>query len=232
MRGKDLGYSRPDEPMGANPSTLRSIRMAWDERTRVDTAGQIWVEVSHLHIVLRTSISRARAFVARVPDRDFVTIEGVRHVRGWHVANRIALDIDQIAKLRRCDYLEFSEEHYEGIRGDPQTKVLRAKHLEALEGLSRKLKKERIRRLEITCDELTLEPLASRAHFAHVLARSLHPEFMDCVWNGVVVNPTTHDLLTLQGAMNDRDLLQLCATNGYSTEWHPPFEAALAVARA
>ncbi len=232
LKGRELTYERPANPVGADPKTLRAIRSAWDERAYVDGIGHIWVEVDRLHVVLRTSVNRARTFAAYVPVRDFVTVGGVRYVRAWHVFHRIDLDINQNATLRRSDYLEYSEKHYQGLRDDNQTKLLRAKHLEALNGLSRKLRKERVRRLDLSHDELTREPLARHgSHFAHILARSLHPEFTDCVWNGLVVNPSTHEQLTVHGAMNDVELLQFCAIHGYSTAWHPPFSEALAEAR-
>lgn len=225
----DLGYARPVGPDTADAATLTAIRNAWDDSAIVDAVGHVWLRTERLHVVLRTSKGRTRKFLERMAEHDLVEVDGLEYIRGWVVAARLDQDLQRGVRFTRGDYLRFSEEHYRGVRDDVVSCMLRARYRESLEGLSRKLKRARIRTLGLTNDELTDQPLAQRGtHFAHILARSEFPEFMDCVWNGVVVNVDTHERMTLAELLDDGDLLSFCTRHGYSTAWHPPFAEALA----
>lgn len=225
-RGRDLRYRRPDAPRTSTPGVIAAIRRAWDDHALVDATGQVWVGNEVLHVILRTTRSRAMHFVRWVPARDRVQLEGRRYVRGWQVAQRIDRDLQACARLIRSEYLAFSERLYHGVRDDTEAKLLRVRHQESLRQLSRRLKAERIRELSLSHDELTGEQLEPRSsHFAHVLSRSVYPEYLDCVWNGLVVNPSTHEALTAADLVDDADLASFCARRGLSTAWHAAFAA-------
>ena len=227
-RGRDLHYTRPDAPRTSAPSAISAIRRAWDDNALVDATGQVWVGIHGLHIILRTTRRRALHFFRWVPPRDRVSHDGARYVRGWQVAQRIDRDLQACSRLIRSEYLEFSERHYHGVRNDTEAKLLRVRFQESLRQLSRRLKAERIRALGLGHDELTGEPLDDkRAHFAHVLSRSVYPEYLDCVWNGLVVNADTHEALTAVDLVDDLELATFCERRGFSTAWHPPFIEAL-----
>lgn len=227
-RGRDLRYRRPDAPRTSTPGIVNAIRRAWDDHALVDATGQVWVGAEALHVILRTTRRRALHFVRWVPGRDRVALEGSRYVRGWQVAQRIDRDLQACARLIRSEYLEFSEQHYHGVRNDTEAKLLRLRHQESLRQLSRRLKAERVRGLGLTRDELTGRPLHERrSHFAHVLSRSVYPEYLDCTWNGVVVNDDTHELLSAADLVDHTDLARFCEERGLSTAWRGPFVHAL-----
>ncbi|MEN0064397.1 MAG: hypothetical protein AAGA48_19780 [Myxococcota bacterium] len=231
-RGRDLRYKRPEAPRTSAPGIVKAIRRAWDEHALVDGTGQVWIGQTGLHVILRTTRRRAAHFMRWVPGRDRVAFEGSAYVRGWQVAQRIDRDIQACAKLIRSEYLALSERHYFGVRNDTEARILRLRYQESLRQLNRRLKAERIRQVGLTHDELTGEPLAERgSHFAHVLSRSVYPEYMDCVWNGVVVNPSTHDAMTTIELIDDRELVAFCVERGLATAWHPPFVQALSDAQ-
>lgn len=230
-RGRDLRYERPEAPRQSNPSAVAAIRRAWDDHAIIDDTGQVWVGVAGLHVILRTSRERAGHFARGLEVRNRVEFENRRYIRGWCVAGRIDRDLQECATLIRSRYLGLSERHYQEVRDDAETQLIRARFLESLRQLSRKLKRERIRRYEIDADELTGDPLVEKgSHFAHVLSRSLYPEFVDCVWNGLVLNPETHERVTASGAMDDRELLVLCRRHRWRTTWHRRFAASRDVA--
>jgi len=227
-RGRDLRYRRPEAPRTSAPSAIKAIRRAWDDHALVDATGQVWIGVDALHVILRTTRRRALHFFRWVPARDRVTHDDARYVRGWQVAQRIDRDLQACSRLIRSEYLEFSERHYHGVRNDTEAKLLRVRYQESLRQLSRRLKAERIRTLGLTHDELTGEALDPKgSHFAHVLSRSVYPEFLDCVWNGIVVNAGTHEALTAVDLVDDAELAAYCERRGLSTAWHAPFVEAL-----
>ena len=79
--GRDLGYTPPDRPDDGDEATLVAIKSAWDDHSRVDSIGQIWVSREKLHVVLRTSPAHADYFVDRVEDEDKAVIDGVAWIR-------------------------------------------------------------------------------------------------------------------------------------------------------
>lgn len=226
--GRDLRYRRPDAPRTSSPGVVVAIRRAWDDHALVDATGQVWVGAEGLHVILRTTPRRALHFFRWVARRDRVELEGRRYVRGWQVAQRIDRDLQACARLIRSEYLEFSEQHYHGVRNDTEAKLLRVRHQESLRQLSRRLKAERTKSLALKRDELTGEALEPRrSHFAHVLSRSVYPEYLDCVWNGIVVNASTHEVLSAADLVDHTELARFCTDRGFSTEWREPFVLAL-----
>lgn len=231
-RAGELAYANPPDPVDAYGPTLTAIRSTWADRAVVDAHGQVWVDVAGLHVILRTSRENARHFVREdVPYGERAEIGGTLLVRGWRVATFLDREIQRTGRVRRARYLRNSEAHYRGVRDAAEAALCRVERSQQIDSLTKRLKKLRIEQHGLTHDELTGELLEDAAHFAHVLARTVYPSFSDCVWNGVVVNPATHDRMTADGVVDLDGLLAHCRTHGLATGWLPAFRAALGSTR-
>ena len=239
LQGEALGLEFLEWRGGLAKGTLKGIFNAWVEASVIDLRGAVWVRSSGLHTILRTTAAKARYLVAGAAKRDKVQLSGRSWIgmtkvietflRSSKVCEWVSESIQSSGTARREDYLRYSEAVFRKIRDSDKAKLLRAEFREHLNGIQRGLKKQRVKRLKLQHDELTGAPLSKGANFAHIRAVCVDFEMADKDWNGVVVNPETHLVLTKQEILDENDLLLVCESRRWHTEWHGEFRRELRV---
>ena len=92
---------------------------------------------------------------------------------------------------------------------------------EYIKNIVRTLKNKRITEYQIDFDELTGEPLhGSTAEFSHIRSVSLFPSLASHLDNGLVVNKSTHRIITANNINDENELLDLCDLNDWDTSWY------------
>ncbi|MBD2741570.1 hypothetical protein [Coleofasciculus sp. FACHB-1120] len=220
INGKTIGWIETK----LNPRTLAEIENAWIKGIRINiNDGKIWLDSERVHSVLRTDKASASKWVILLPDHFKVEIEKREYVN----AVALAASLQHKMPLSRDDY----HRAYREVSWEMLTALRRAPQVEKIYGLLRrdldkalsKLKNKRIKDYKIVCDELTGETLRKYAEFSHIRSKDIYPEYALFIWNGLVVNKTTHGIITANNITNEDDLLELCDQNGWDTSWHREF---------
>ena len=217
---------------GLAAGTLRAIYNAWIAAAIVDQRGAVWVRASKLHTILRTTKPNARYLLNDAPKRDIIHLAmGKRKtetlVRGTRVGAWVDETIQRPTAARTSKYLGYSEEIYRRVRDHPEVRELRADFLHGMKSAMLRLKKKRIKRLKLTRDELTGSALVTTAQFSHIRAVSAYFELADKDWNGVVVNPQTHSLITAADVLDENTLKTICRKHKWNLHWVTEFQKEL-----
>ena len=126
---------------------------------------------------------------------------------------------------KRTIYLRFSEAIYKAIRDTPEAQVLRTKYQITLKEERKKLKNKRIKKYKIKKDELTDNALIKhRAEFSHIRSFAIFKDIADDIENGLIVNKSTHEIITKEGINDEDELLILCKEKGWKTDWYNKFK--------
>jgi hypothetical protein len=237
--GEELGLEFLELQGGLAKGTLKGIFNAWVAASVIDQRGAVWVKVSQLHTILRTTKDKARYLVGSVGRRDKVQMTGTNLIGGEKVLETLVRStkicdwvnesIQSPVVARTVEYLKYSEAVYRQVRDSKDARLLRAEFREQLQSTQRNLKRQRMKRLKIRHDELTGESLDKEANFAHIRAASLYFEMADKDWNGVLVNVLTHRLLTKEGILDEGELLHMCKKKKWKTDWYNAFKRELRV---
>lgn len=237
--GESLGLEYVEYKAGLARGTLRAIFNAWVAASVIDRRGAVWVKASRLHTILRTKKEQARYLIGQVAKNDMVEMSHTdwtgrtksleTWVRGTKVCQWVDQSIQRPSRPRTSHYLRYSEMLYRIVRDCPAAMSQRAEFLEEFEYTRRHLKRKRVKRLKLKTDELTGEPLERGAEFAHVRAVSMYFELADRDWNGVVVNPVTHKLITQANVLDEHCMVQICRKKKWHTGWRDEFVRELSV---
>jgi hypothetical protein len=228
FRAHELGLEFPAPSDNLNQSTAKSIYNAWMETTMIDNHGSLWILPDRLGEILRTSKSNARFIQGKIRDEHKkVGAEGT-YLR-YSEVNKILTNIIQSAgSIKRESYAEYSESIGRSIRDSDKAKLLKHHTYESIKAAKAKLKSTRIKQFKIFTDELTNVPLTASSQFSHIRSCSVYPQFAASVWNGLIVNRNTHQIIT-HNEINDEDrLLELCREEKWNTKWHQEFVGSLA----
>ena len=118
------------------------------------------------------------------------------------------------------EILKYSAECLDALRDAPVAESIRSERKEEIDkGLS-SLKAKKMRSENITADQLTGEPLAKNAAFHHIERKVDKPRRALDISNGIIVNPTTHDIIHSHKAESADELRKLCKEEG----WYIPDE--------
>jgi hypothetical protein len=208
-----------------NKATLREIENAWYQSTIISLDdGKIWFRAERVNSVLRTDKASASKWVILLPEHLKIEIDECEYV------DTVALvaSLHQRMSRSRDDYhrayREFSWAMLTALRRSPQVQQLhRLLQIDLKKELS-ELKKKRMKDYQITHDELTGEKLFKRtAAFSHIRSKDIFPELALFVWNGLVINEATHEIITSESVVNEKELLKLCEHQGWSSSWHDDF---------
>lgn len=113
---------------------------------------------------------------------------------------------------------------YLAIRDSDTACFLRAEYYESLKNCVKKLKKLRIKKFNITHDELTGEILKKRtSEFSHIRSCSIYPHFMDNIFNGHIVNKEIHEIITDRSINDENQLYDLCVKMNWKTNWYDEY---------
>jgi hypothetical protein len=203
-----------------NKSSATRTLNAWVEGTVVDGKGQVWIAEKFLASVWRTDLSTANFFIDRVPSSDKVTFNGKICVKYSSVIYRLNEIIQSPTSHKRREYLRVSENIGRAIRDSTPVEVIRLRYYEFIEETKKKLKHQRIKQYGIEIDELTNLPLdVSSSEFHHIRRQSSSFDMIGFIWNGLIVNKETHEIITKHGASDEYDLKELCFKMDWSMDW-------------
>jgi hypothetical protein len=199
---KDLKIEFQISTLNLNSSTAHSIYNAWMETAIIDNHGAIWILPDRFGEIIRTSKCNAKYIVDKIGDEHKKESAVGTYLRYSEVNNLLNKIIENPTTDTKERYAAYSESIGMSIRDSPEAKLLRLQAYIALETLRRKLKKQRLSLLSLSRDELTGKPLLKSSHFSHIRSCAIYPQFMSCVWNGLVINTDIHQLIT-QRSVND-----------------------------
>lgn len=204
-------------------NTLTSIHNAWTASAAIDQHGSVWVAASRMHTILRTTKSNARYYLEyEVGSEHKKTIDGETYIAGTEIGCLLDNIIQNAGSISREEYTRFSEDYYGRIRNSKEAKIIRAERYERMSTYRGELKRIRIAQMSINYDELTNDSL-QQSQFSHIRSFAIHYQLADKIWNGLVVNRTTHKIIT-SAEINDEDqLLQLCRKYNWNTNWYDTF---------
>lgn len=206
--------------------TIKGIDNAWDKIGIINDEGIVWVESSKLHTVIRTTKGSAKYWVSKQPkDEKIVATNGDIYVSGSSLCKYLDERVNYAGKLNTEDYLEYSYALLVATRRCSRSRELRARRYEQTSEKLKRLKSIRIKAHKITKDELTGDDLNIRtAEFSHIRSKSAYPQIAHYLNNGLIVNKSTHDLITRNNVNDEKELQFLCHQMSWSTEWYSDFE--------
>lgn len=216
-------HDPPDPDDSLHKPTAKAIRNAWNRAASVsETTGRIWISVSELHTLLRTSKANARHILVSTDSRHRKETRNDKYISGSRFYEMINEQRINASNMKHEKYMEDSEKVYRSIRESSDMRLLRRKVAEEVEKALPKLKRRKKSEYNINKDELTGDNLLND-EFHHIMSKSMYREIADQYWNGVVVNKNTHKKITKEGCVDDDDLLRLCRKKGWSMDWYDEF---------
>ena len=60
--------------------------------------------------------------------------------------------------------------------------------------------------------------------FSHIRSFSLYPHLADNIKNGLIVNKSTHKIITEENINDEDELYALCEKKGWTTNWYDKFQ--------
>ena len=214
--------SKQDFGTGYHPGTLTQLRKAYGEGG-IDPIGYIWIPANRIHTILRTDRATAEYLIGRIRGAEKQYVNGNLYLFGPAVLKLISIEIGKARKGTKEKYLLVSEDLYREIERSDTARLQRADFREATEQARRQLKRERINHYRITRDELTNGELQSSAQFSHIRSFQACPEVSLMEQNGLIVNDSTHKVITSNNIIDEYQLLSLCRKEGWNTEWFEPY---------
>ncbi|QUM78070.1 hypothetical protein HWV00_18655 [Moritella sp. 24] len=207
-------------PKSLNRRSAKSTFNSWTSASLVDGIGQVWVVTEHLPSIWRTDAGTASYFVGGIGSHDKANFNGQDCVRYSSVIYRLNEILQSPISHKRREYLRFSEELGQSVRDSDSVEVIRLRYREFIEETKKELKKRRIKQFRVSHDELTDDPLFHRSsEFHHIRRQSAYPDLISMIWNGLMINKTTHDIITAKNCSDEYDLLELCEDKGWATSW-------------
>jgi len=217
-----IQFKPPDSPY-LSDRHLKSIYNALHRGVQVDLSGRLWICESELHTILRTTKDKARYFLLKISDDCKVEVQGKRYVKGSEICRLLDEDIQSAGSIKKEMYLRFSDEVYRSMRDCDKLRNLRAEFYEYVQSCKPQLKQKRVQDLKLKADELTGCSLKKGSEFSHIRSAKVYLHLADRLWNGLVVNKETHDIITKQSINDEDELYELCLEMGWRTDWYEIF---------
>ena len=208
-----------------NNRTTKGIMNAWVGSLHVDNmTGGLYVRAEQLHTILRLgSRSDGQYLVDSVSKGDKIILNNEVYVAAYIVIGLLEKRMES-ADLRKRSYLKQSESIFQSIRDTSEVIMLQEEIRQRREIAIRKLKNERIKMLGIKQDELTNKILVkTTAEFSHIRKKTEYRQYAMNVYNGLVVNKETHEIITKANIHDEEELLDLCYTQKWDTKWYNEF---------
>lgn len=223
---RDINYNYPDDSIITNKSVATAIKQAWKESCFIDNRGILWVSEVKLHIIIRTSPNNVKYLISAINKCNKTNYNNVIYIRGSEVLRLIDINLQTAGKIAREKYLKYSNDNYNSIRDCDEVKLIRAEYYENIKEFKKRLKKKRIQifkeelGFKIEKDELTDEKLEKGSEFSHIRSCSIYTDLIDNIYNGHIVNKSTHNIITSRGINDEDELLKLCYEMGWNTQWY------------
>ncbi len=221
---KDIVFITPGYDETYNEKVINEIINAWRNGGNLDVFGRVWIDTCYLPQILRTNNANARYLLGRISDRLKMVSDGREYVRGTEIGRLIDMGIQSADTRSKERNLRYSRDVYNSIVDSETAQLLRADRMEQFRVDKRKLKNRRMRKYNITIDELTGEMLDTvNCQFSHIRSWSMYPELATNIDNGHIVNKQTHDIITAHEINDEDELLSLCVERGWDTEWYESY---------
>lgn len=221
---KDFVFITPGYDETYNQKVINEIINAWENGGNLDIYGRVWIDVCYLPQILRTNGANARYLLGGISDRFKMVADGSEYVRGTEIGKLIDMGIQSVDTRSKEKNLRYSRNVYNSIVDSETAQLLRADRMEQIRSEKRKLKNKRMRKYNITRDELTGEILdRTNCQFSHIRSWSVYPELAINIDNGHIVNKETHDIITAHEINDEDELLSLCDEMGWDTEWYDSY---------
>jgi len=204
---------------GSASRTLNS----WAKGFLVDGTGAVWIMESMLPEIWRTDAVTASYFADGIEPQYKRSFNGEACIKFSAVMFRLDEIISTPITNKRRSYLRVSRQIGDAVYDSDSVEVIRLHHTEYVQEIKTKLKGQRIKEYFLTCDELTGEPLLVNAEFHHILRQSTYPNLIGYIWNGIVINKSTHMLITNSKIKDEYDLEDICLRNTWNTNWIDSF---------
>lgn len=212
-------------PANLNLGAARRTFNAWQSGTLSDSTGQIWLDEQYLSDIWRTDHATAAFFVGGIIPRDRANFSGRQCVRYSAVVYRLNEILQGPIANKRREYLRLSEIIGLHARDASQAEVLRLQNSESVNDAKRRLKADRIRAYNIQLDELTGHTLElSTCEFHHVRRQSGHSDLIGMIWNGLIINKSTHNVITSNNISDEHQLYTLCISMAWLTDWYERYK--------
>ena len=219
---KDIRYEMPKKAEELDKRTIKSISNAVGNGI-VDSKGFIWFDCSTLHTILRVKTKNDAAYILEKIDNKYKVDYNSRTYVRW--SSLLWIVGKRIEENPKNEYLKLILSILDEISNSNDVKVLQDKAKELREKNIKKLKKQRIKELKIVKDELTNEKLDKKsAEFSHIRSVTMYPEFSEFIWNGLIVNKKTHNIITSETVNDEEQLYSLCFRLGWNIQWYDKYK--------
>lgn len=216
-------------PTNLNLGAARRTFNAWESGTLTDSMGQIWIDEQHLSDIWRTDNGTAAFFVGGIISSDRVNFSGRQCVKYSAVVYRLNEILQGPITNKRREYLRLSEIIGQHARDASQADVLRLQNAESVNDAKRRLKGDRIRACNIQLDELTGNILElSTCEFHHIRRQSGHSDLIGMIWNGLIINKSTHNTITSNNISDEHQLYNFCISRGWRIDWYERYKTDVA----
>ena len=222
---RDINFIIPDKPEEASTKVITELKNSYNKCCFLDEIGQVWFEAEKLHSILRTTKINAKFYIDRISDESKRYFNNEVYILGYEIIKLIDKFIQGEATGKRAIYLRFSEAIYIAIRDTPEAQLLRTRYQSTLKEERKKLKNKRIKKYKIKKDELTDKTLIRyNAEFSHIRSFAIFKDIADDIENGLIINKSTHEIITKKGINDEEELLILCKEKGWKTDWYNKFK--------
>ena len=219
---KDIRYEMPKKAEELDKRTIKSI---WNVVGNgiVDSKGFIWFDCSKLHTILRVKTKNDAAYILEKIDNKYKVDYNSRTYVRW--SSLLWIVGKRIEENPKNEYLKLILSILDEISNSNDVKVLQDKAKELQQKNIKKLKKQRIKEFKIVKDELTNEKLDKKsAEFSHIRSVTMYPEFSEFIWNGLIVNKKTHNIITSETVNDEEQLYSLCFRLGWNIQWYDKYK--------
>lgn len=203
--------------------TATEIKNAWNQGSRIDYMGRLWVHEASLPSILRTSSANVRYGIAGLNIEEVYRENNNIYVRGDAVHQMISYNLQNAGLIRREHYLRISEIYLIAARDSDFARNIRAEAYEHRNGQKKKLKQQRLSSIGHFRDELTNAICLYSTEFSHIRSVSVYPELAMYVQNGLIVHSETHRIITMNRINDEDELYDLCLEQGWNTAWYKEF---------
>ena len=219
---KDIRYEMPKKAEELDKRTIKSISNAVGNGI-VDSKGFIWFDCSTLHTILRVKTKNDAAYILEKIDNKYKVDYNSRTYVRW--SSLLWIVGKRIEENPKNEYLKLILSILDEISNSNDVKVLQDKAKELQQKNIKKLKKQRIKEFKIVKDELTNEKLdGESAEFSHIRSVTMYPEFSEFIWNGLIVNKKTHNIITSETVNDEEQLYSLCFRLGWNIQWYDKYK--------
>lgn len=224
LTAKELDYENPNSDYVKTKKVVTEIKNAWKNSCILGDDGNIWVSNEKLHSILRTTKANAAYYVQQISKTNKQKIGDNIFIKGWEILRILDERLQNAGEIPKEKALKYSSDTYIAIRDCDKAKLIRAEYYETIKIYKNKLKKERIKKFKITKDELTGEKLKNKCEFSHIRSYSIYKNLAINIYNGLIVNKSTHEIITLNTINDEDQLFNLCKEYNWNTNWYSDYK--------